>query len=98
MQVIPDFLHQIECELRVAFEPAAFNMLVRRISAVERGGLGIVAEILGKCFMISLNNWKEHYSVIELSHPREDALKLFADQKLMTISADLVENAMNIPR
>lgn len=84
LQVIPDFLHQIESEFHVTFEQSAFSMLVKRISAVERGGLGIVAEILEKCFMISLKNWKEYYSLIELGHPREDALRLFENQENFT--------------
>ena len=97
-EVAREFLHCIEKEFHVAFDTIALNLLLKRITAVENGGLGITAEILEKCLRLVLPQWCDYYTAIEQDVEREYALHIFAENNVAPISRDLVENAMATAR
>ncbi len=72
-------------------------MLVRRIAATERAGLGITAEIIKIAFKI-VPYWQEYSRMLDHDVPREQALKIFDNNKTVTISQKLIEEAMTMKR
>jgi len=95
---IGEFLSAIEEDFHVAFAPGAKQDLSKRISAVERGGLGITVDIISKCMMIALPRWREYYVQICQGADRDEALKLFDGQQTVPISQGMVENVMSTQR
>lgn len=97
-ETIVEFLNAIEQDFPVSFAPNAKDALSKRISAVDRGGLGITVDIISKCLMIALPGWKEYYLQICRGCSREEALKAFRGQERVDISQGMVANVMMTQR
>lgn len=95
---IQKFLLQIEQEFHVKFDFAVADELSKRISALERGGLGISIEIIVNCLMAVREQWQQYYRLIELNTPRADALHLFDSAETCVISLPLLRKAMELMR
>jgi hypothetical protein len=94
---IKEFLENIESEFHVRFEHAARIYLTKRISDSERGGIGIVAEIIEKCLMILLPPWGDYIDAITLNDfSREEALLFFEELPEQTITMALVKDACSM--
>ena len=95
---IQQFLSQIEQEFHVHFEAGVSDELTKRIAAVERGGLGISIEIICNCLMAVCSNWQAYYRLIEAETPRSEALQVFTDAEVRSISLPLLRKAMVLMR
>lgn len=95
---IQKFLAQTEKELHVKFDPGVTEELVKRISAVDRGGLGISIEIISNCLMAVHERWSDYYHLIEADTPREEALHIFDNAEIRTISLPLLRKSMELMR
>lgn len=91
-------LEKTEQEFHLSISPTAKLLLLNRISMSDRGGLGITLDALEQCLMFALPNWNEYYKMIEMSTPREEALKVFDGSPTVTLSEDLVADALEMCR
>ena len=92
------FLKQTEQEFHVHFDPSAELLLRKRISAIERGGLGVTIAILKSCFAAVLPHWHDFKLMIENDIARAEALSVFEGQETVTITGRIVEDAMALLR
>ena len=95
---IQKFLAQTEKELHVKFDAGVTEELMKRISAVDRGGLGISIEIISNCLMAVHERWSDYYRLIEADTPREEALHIFDNAEIRTISLPLLRKSMELMR
>lgn len=93
-----EFIQTIEHEFHVHFDPSACILLRKRISAIERGGLGITISILERCFDAVLPNWGRYKTLIRQDVARDNALEIFNHQNVVEISHRIVESAMTTQR
>lgn len=82
----------------IKFDFAVADELSKRISALDRGGLGISIEIVINCLMAVREQWQQYYRLIELNTPRADALHLFDSTETCVISLPLLRKAMELMR
>lgn len=93
------FLAQVEREFHVRFDDIVVDELIKRIAAVERGGLGISIEILSNCLMAVLPQWEAYYKAIEAARPREEALHVFDSiNEPVLIELPLLRKSMELLR
>lgn len=97
-KTINSFLETIEQEFHVCFDPSSKVLLRKRISAIERGGLGITVSILESCFDAVLPNWDTYKLLIRQEVNRQQALEVFNGQKELAISHTIIESAMTTQR